>query len=196
MPLIITSGYGETGGGGTPTNVVKALSLTAYKRRLVFKMDRSIILDGAATHPTNYPIVVAADGTPGPRGLSVEASGDVLTLYTEAHIANVEYRIELPASGIVSTERYLFVGPFTWRYYATMTASVQFVQAIDARLLQLVFDQPPMDEDALDHLRYSFDPELEPKAASKVTDYTYRLVTSRQVESQTYTIATSGIRGK
>lgn len=196
MPLIITSGYGNAG-GGTPTgNVVQALSLTAYKRRLVFKMDHSIILDGIATRPGSYPIVVFADGSPGPKGLSVEAAGDVLTLNTEAHIAGVEYRVELPAAGILSTDQELFVGPFIWRYYAIMTATVQFVQVIDARLLQLVFDQPPVDEDALDHLRYSFEPELEPKSASKVTDYTYRLVTSRQTEGQSYTITTNGIRGK
>ncbi len=195
MPLIITSGLGASGSGSGAS--IKTVSYLAYESKLVFTMDKNVKVDGPGALASSY-VIEAILGGPVPKVQQVSTSGLTLIIVTEPHDPLQQYKMSFPAVGITSTVLDPYVGPFTFVYFpnAVAYASVQLVRTIDARLVEVVFDRSVYESDALNPANYEFTPSLTVKSVAKVTDLTYRLTTSRQVEGTGYTLVATGIRGK
>ncbi len=71
---------------------------------------------------------------------------------------------------------------------------VQIARSVDARRLELVFNQAVNSEDALNPANYSISPSLGVLGVTRITDLNYMLTTAQQANGQSYTVAVSNIR--
>lgn len=192
MPLLVTSGLGRSSSGG---GTVSALALEAYRTRIVLTAEFDLEITGAAATPDGYQIEPVAGGKN--IGIHrVRVDGKSVIIYTDTQQLGVDYLLLLPWS--IASATHIPVGPYSFIYQVNSfdLASIQNVLVIDARVVEVVFDMPVQDVDASDVSKYAFTPPLTVKGATKVSDWTYRLSTSRQAEGTTYQLAISDIRGQ
>lgn len=189
--LIVTQGLGNAGGA----IALSVLSFTPNPGSLVIVFSDLVALTGDAASSTNWSI------TPG-IGLnpitinSVVVVGNTVTVNTSEHQTG-SYTLNYP-QGIVS---YLdgspFIGPFTHVYSNVgVVPFLTMVRGVDARAIDVVFSEAVNLQDALTPGNYSITgaSTVTVTSVEKQTDQAFRLNTTVQVRSGSYTLQASNIR--
>lgn len=70
---------------------------------------------------------------------------------------------------------------------------LQIVRAVDARVLEIVFNRGVVQSEAENIANYSISPSLSVLSSTRITDFNYRLTTSQQIIDQAYAVTISGI---
>jgi hypothetical protein len=189
MSLIITEGLGIEGGGGA----FAILSVVPGIGQLSVNLSATGVLTGDSLIPSKW--VVTGGGTP-VAVVAVAIFGTLITLTTTEQTDGASYMLLVPQGIVDFTTSNPCIGPFTWAFTGVGSLpTLAFARAIDARLLEVIFSKAVVNSEAVDPANYMITGGggLTVSAGSKVTDTTYRLVTSRQDPGQLYTVTASNI---
>jgi|SRR5579859_4103799 len=211
MSLLITKGLGELGGGSlsglittqgygtTKASVYPsclaflALGVTPTLTTLDVSMSNAFTISGPAASPSDYTIT-PLDGGHAVTILSVQQSGPHLLLTTTEHTNGKNYQLTMPSIGIVDINNNPFDGPFTINYVGVGVAPYALAaRSIDARTLEITFDEQVDPSTALNPSNYSINNGLTVTGVVAVTNSIYRLSTSRQTQGMTYTVTITNV---
>lgn len=191
MSLLVTLGMGAGGGGGGGAFVLN--SITPAHKQLTLNMSNTPTISGPAADPASYTLTSATGKAS--TVLSVTAVGNTLVLATTEQTNGQVYTLHIPFIGLVDISATDFDGPFSPSFIAVGIAPViQIVRSVDTRKIDVVFSEAMRSDDATTPANYSISPPLEIKSIEMLTDYMYRLHTSKQTVGQVYTITASNIR--
>jgi hypothetical protein len=150
-------------------------------------------VSGPSADPTQWVITSLNGG----RAVTVTAVVPVtnrLRLYTTEHTTGKLYRVTIQHIGLVDQFLNPFDGLFSIDYVgAGNNPQALLARSIDARLMEVVFDEPVNEAEAVIAANYSISPPLTVVSVTVVSPTIMRLVTSRQTRAQLYTVTVSGI---
>ncbi len=188
--LLITEGLGSVELG------LVLLSLTPAETSLTLVFESDVILTGDALDPAEWTITPGSGVSPVTvTGVSVVDA--TVTLTTTEHQDGGAYTLNLP-NGIVSAiDGGPFLGPFFVAY--TGVGGLPYlimVKGVDARALDVVFNEAVREDDATTPENYVVigPNNVTVVAAEKVTDINYRLITTEQDRSASYTLEVYNVR--
>jgi hypothetical protein len=196
VPLLITKGYGTPGSVTPPDCVVFYVTGVAPGLNYIdifFSTD--LTASGPAVDPNEYTIT-PLDGGGAQTVTEVTVGTNYIRLTTTEHKDGALYSVTMPVAGYLSTgDGGQFQGPFTNEYTGVgLEPGLIMVRVIDARTIDVHFNEAVMESDATDPENYTITPLLEVVSIAKVTSSVYRITTSRQVEDTAYTITSHDIR--
>ena len=171
----------------TPPLVV---GVTVTPTTLNVAFNHNLIVEALARNPWNWSISTG----PGITGVSTPDQTHIL-LQVHGQIDGTSYRLNIPDGGIIDALDLHLAPPLYVDFTGTNPGpSIVGVAVIDTHHLDLIFSRPVLQVDALDPTKYSINPTLGIDAVTYITDYNYRLYTSRQVANLDYTVTPLGIR--
>ena len=191
---IVTQGY-SGGGVAAPTPIIVDSATGAANLATVTFTGASPVLTGIALDKSNWSITNNATGD----HLSVtgvSAVGATVELATSQQANGATYTVHLPTTGIISSlNGSACTGPFTVTFTGVGTnPAILMIQSVDARTVNILFNVPVNNLDALNTNNYVGDNGLTITASTKLSDSIFQLTTSRQVVGTAYTITASNIR--
>lgn len=190
MSYNITYGLGPA---ALAPSTFAAISAVGGYRQVIVTFSDSVMVSGPALVPANYPITLTGAGVD-VLVTAVEAVGSTLVLTTDKQTPGANYDVHLPLQGILSGSFAQFVGPFDLSFTGgTGVVSILQTRSVDAFVLELNFSIPVLESTAIIPSNYTIDNGLVVLGATRITDLFYRLTTTRQVQTQTYTVSISGI---
>jgi hypothetical protein len=170
-----------------------AISAVGGYRQVVVTFSDSVMVSGPALVPANYPITLTGAGV-NVLVTAIEAVGSTLVLTTDKQTPGAAYTVHLPLQGILSGSFAQFVGPFDLAFTGgTGVVSILQTRSVDAFKLEVNFNIPVLESTAIIPTNYTINNGLVVLGAVKITDFAYRLTTTRQVQTQSYTVSISGI---
>lgn len=188
MANLITSGLGAESGGGSfaPVSVEgRARTITISFPEAAPATD----LTGDSADIANWAITGAGDPTLS--NVTITDGAVVLTVLPFLESAE-EYQLAVP-DGIESDgQRYLgsYILSFT---SGTPLPVVISTLSIDARVVEVIFNNPMVLAEATNPANYEIDGGITVSAVTRVTSTTYRLTTSKQGLGVSYNLTVSGI---
>jgi hypothetical protein len=186
MSQIITQGYGAGAGAAgltlstlTPNNIVLGL---------VFSDNVQLI--GPAANLSNWVITVVGGVAVSVTG--VTASGPNVTINTTPHTSGAAYTLTVPVGVVSTTNGSSYLAPTANAYTGNGAGpGISSASPMDARTLQIVFNEPVLVGDATNPASYTITPTLQVLGATFQTSTSYVLTTSRQTPGTTYTIVST-----
>lgn len=173
---------------------IHTVSISAAANQVTVQFSASIVLSGPALETDNWVIVTNTDGARLVTVNSIEVSGNDVILTTTPQSDGASYTLELPTIGITDSSFDPFAGLFSLDFTGVPTiVAVNMVKTIDARTIDVIFATPVNEADASNPANYSVDHGLEVTAAVRITDFWYRLTTTRQTNDVVYTLTASNI---
>jgi hypothetical protein len=191
---LVTLGLGDTsGGGGTPISISSVVG--ASNLATVNCAGATPVLIGGALDKSNWVITNNSSGDHLMVG-TVTVVGDTIELITSEQVNGATYIVNIPTTGIISlTDGTACIGPFTPTFTGVGTnPAILMIQSVDARHVNVLFNVPVNNLDALNTNNYVGDNGLTITASTKLSDSIFQLTTSRQVVGTAYTITASNIR--
>lgn len=192
MPLLITDGLGfaSSGTGGSFQFLGVNSGLDYFD--LLFSAPVVSLTADAADY-TKYGLAVAdtTSSLASITGVSIVA-GNVRLTTTQCTNGGL-YKITLPAVGFFDGGD-VFVGPYSMNAVAVgLLPQALSARAIDARLIEVVFNEAVVQTEAMNVANYAITPTLAVHSVSFVNANTYRIVTDRQTRGTVYTVVVSNI---
>lgn len=211
MPLVITKGLGSFGDGSLSTllttqgygspgaatyiacKAFQALSVASFGSYIEIIFNNLPSVSGPSADPTQYVIVPLNGGVP-VHATSLVVIANRIRLYTTEHTEGKTYRLTIPVNGLVDQFLNPFDGLFTIDYIGVGIAPTALLaRSIDARLIEVTFDEPVLTSDAINAANYNIAPTLTVVNIYQVSPTIYRLVTSKQAIGQLYMVTITGI---
>ena len=172
---------------------IRTVSITPAQNQLTIQFSSDIILGGAALSVENW-IVSHLGGANDVFVLAIHVSGPNVILTTTPQTGSAAYTLNLPTSGITDNEGNPFTGLFALDFSGVATViAVQMVKTVDARTIDVIFGFAVNPTDASNINNYAINNGLEVLGAVRISDYWYRLTTTRQVTGTNYTLTVSNI---
>lgn len=189
MPLIITSGLGATGSAADPA----VDSITSYESYLLVVFNTSLDVSSNVLRTDSWS--VSGGGRPvSVRDVSMHSASTIRIDVTEQTDGET-YVLHFPEVGILTLFGEKFYGPFEENFVGAGSGpSILMVRTVDARTLEVFFNEAVNPGDALNSANYSIDNGLQVVSVTKVTPVQYLITTSKQVEGISYTVTASNIR--
>lgn len=191
---LLANGLGPGGSGVT----FVATGILGEYRKLTISLNLEFTATGPAARTDGY-VVSTLDGDPvSVLGVTINGgAAKTIVLDTSAHTYNANYSLSLPETGIISTSLAAFQGPFLFNYLGGQDTpvAIQLVRAVDARIVEIIFNRAVNQSDAETPTNYHIDPPLAVYSARRVTAYNYLLTTEQQTIGASYDVTISGIRG-
>lgn len=132
------------------------------------------------------PVQISAVSTPSLKTIRVAISEQT---------NGATYTLHLPKVGILALDDTAYNGPFEANFVGVGAGPfVTMVRSIDARTLEIFFNEPVDEGDALNPSNYSISGGLQVTAVSKLTPIQYQITTSKQTENVNYTVTVSNVR--
>jgi len=128
--------------------------------------------------------------------ISVVIVGNEIRLTTTNMVNGLSYNLILPDVGIFNISGYTFVGPFIQAFTPAGAGPDIFrIDVVDSRTLDITFERPVNELDALNETNYAIVPTLRiHNGIQKISQSIYRLTTDPQAVGTSYTITASNIR--
>lgn len=193
MPIIITKGLGLE---ATPGGAFTLTAISATPGLVTVTLSNSFIISGPAADSSMY---VINGVTPGaypvtPTGVSVLGSNLLIT--TTEMTDGETYQLIIPNVGIVSVLNEPFQGIFNPTFTGAGTRPfIVISRSIDARIVEVVYNERVIVSDATNPANYSITPgPLAVTSVDSLTEMTYRLHTAKQTDGTLYTIVVSNVR--
>ncbi len=192
MPFLITGGLGQA--GVDPSSAFLSEGIQALDGQLVVQLNAPAVISGPAARADGYTITgggVTVSVT------AVEVVDDTVVLAVSKQTYLADYVLHMPELGLVSDDGRAYNGDFELDFAGAFATppEVQIARSVDARTFEVVFTRAVVQADAETAANYSISPTLTVISASKVTDFTYRITTSRQTQDQQYDVTISNIGG-
>jgi hypothetical protein len=172
-------------------NPLRVLSVISSGDYLTVTFNSDITTTSPGLNAANYSIS-------GPTAVTVQSVSQPTSKTIRVNVSiqrtgNV-YTLTMPIQGItdaVGGGISNLVNNFTG---VGVPAQVQIAKSVDERTLDIVFNVPVMEADAILALNYSIAPSIAVVSAKRLTDFNYRLTTGPQTINQAYTVTASNIR--
>jgi len=193
MSLIITKGFGTSGGATVPSLV----DITPSLSTLTLEFDTDIVLSGDSAVASSWVIHAILTGYE-PTVSSVSVVGNVVTLaFTGQHTQGEPYSLEIP-TGILSVSGANFVGPYTAVYVGVGDGpTVTSISVPNINTIDVTFSESVVVSEATNAANYSVTGGLYPVSvgtASLLVGNVYRLSVSPSLASgESYTLSVSNI---
>jgi hypothetical protein len=151
MPLLTTRGLGRAGNSGPTMDFV---SITPNNLALAILFTDQVELVGNAANYANW-VITTSDGQP-VAAVSVEPSGNSVILGTTPHTTGATYTLTIP-QGVMSINTGASYPAPTHQDYIGNGAGPGITRAtsLDARTLQIVFNEPVLKGDAINPGNYT-----------------------------------------
>ncbi len=105
------------------------------------------------------------------------------------------YTLEMPNTTIAGPDGTVFLGPFTQNFTGVgVSPYILITQVIDARTIDVVFNEQVNKYDALNETNYTINNGLTVVSVAQLSASIFRLTTSRQAVGTSYTVTASNIR--
>jgi hypothetical protein len=187
MSNVVIEGFGSGAGGG---GALQVSSVTAALYTITVNMTDTVILTGDALQPSkwviagNYPMTVS----------NVSYGGSIITLTTTEGTQGASYNLLVPQGIVKSGNGTPCIGPFTFPFTgAGSVPTLLLASPIDARTLDIFFSEAVLETEAIIAGNYVISGGLSVTSSQKISDSIYRLTTTRQIPSVSYTITASNI---
>lgn len=184
MPLLTTRGLGRSGSSGPTMNFV---SITPNDTVLGILFSDQVQLVGPAANYANW-IISTIDGAP-VAATAVEQSGNSVILSTTPHTTGANYTLTIPVGVLSANTGASYPAPNDQDYIGSGAGpGITTATSIDARTLQIVFNEPVLLGDALNPANYTVTDDVQVLGSDYETDSSFSLTTSRQIAGHTYTV--------
>ncbi len=127
---------------------------------------------------------------------TVTIVGNTIVLGTTAMVAGGPYTLIIPNTTIAeSVGGTVFLGSFSQPFTgAGATPVILITRVIDARTIEVTYDQAVNKYDALNETNYSINNGLSVLSVAQVSTAIFTLTTTKQVDGTAYTLTASNIR--
>lgn len=184
MPLVITKGFGISGSTGPSMDFV---SITPNDTVLGVLFSDQVELVGPAASYANW-IISTFDGAP-VAVTAVEQSGNSAIVSTTPHTTGAHYTLTIPVGVLSANTGASFPAPADEDYIGSGAGpGITRATSLDARTLQIVFNEPVLLGDALNPANYTITDNVQVLGSDYETDSSFSLTTSKQIAGHTYTV--------
>jgi hypothetical protein len=179
---------GATGGTGITLTSVTGGANTV---NILFSSTPTLLQD--ALLPNRY--IITGPNSEYVPVFSVNVSGNSIILSTGWQANGTTYSLRIPSSWIANGGGSVFTGPFTQNFTGVATSpALTIARTVDSRTIEVWFNKPVNELDALNTNNYSITNGLTVSGVSKVSDTIFTLTTSHQTVGTSYTVTASNIR--
>lgn len=196
MSLIVTQGYGDS--GGVAPGALTVLSVTPSNNQILITFSEAVILLGDGLDTTRW--IIVSDGGQHVIVNSIQVAGATVTLITNEMANGTNYTLTIPNMGVYSAiTGNPLTGPFEHPFVGVGSPpTILIIVVIDARTIEVVYDEPVNMYDALNENNYVITGigGLTVIDVEKMGSTIYRLTTSHQMVGTNYLVTASNIRGE
>lgn len=175
-----------------PTVTVDPLSLLSVvsnNNQITLTFNRTPVLTGIGLLPSGWSI------SPTLTILSVSVIGNTIVLNTTEQIDGISYDLIAPSGSISTVEGLVWTGPFDLSFTGSgANPTIINIYVIDARTIDVSYSEAVYPPDALTKENYTINNGLIVYAVEKISETTYRLITSKQAVGVTYLVTVSNVR--
>lgn len=193
--LLVSMGFGGPGTVPGPGGAFQGLLLVSTFLNLELQLTEAPTIAGPAADPSQYLLVPTDGGAPA-TVTAVSISGNDLELTTTEHTTGKHYQLTVPTIGLVSVTNKTYQGPFLFSYVGVGHGPIPLLaRSIDARTMEIVFNEALDEASAMNPANYSVAPPLAIISVVKTgLDTVYRLTTGRQDRGTLYTVTLTNVK--